>query len=213
MVFAAEPPEPPPPAPWRRRSPAALRLVDQLHGALAHLLRGEEIVVGARDHVDDGVADAENVETSCGHGIPLDEWSGKARRTIPADALEAIACRQWMTSAGGSPLESASGGHASCRLRATSPRSAARRSLSRLLGFVRDMGIAARARRRRLLRRLLRGPADRQLLPAPAGRGRAQCRLRADVAADQAGAKARAAPPILPRGAGARCCSRSARSR
>ncbi len=40
------------------------RLVDQLHGALAHLLLGEEIVVGARDHVDDRVADAEDVESS-----------------------------------------------------------------------------------------------------------------------------------------------------
>jgi hypothetical protein len=41
-----------------------VRLVDQLHGALAHVLPGEKVVVGARDDVDDGVADAEHVESS-----------------------------------------------------------------------------------------------------------------------------------------------------
>jgi hypothetical protein len=40
------------------------RLVDQLHGALVHVLPGEEVVVGARDDIDDGVADAEHVESS-----------------------------------------------------------------------------------------------------------------------------------------------------
>ena len=48
-------------------NPRRLRLVDQLHGSFAHLLLGEKVVVGARDHVDNGVADAENVETSGGH--------------------------------------------------------------------------------------------------------------------------------------------------
>ena len=43
------------------------RLVNQLHGALVHLLLAEEIIVGVRDHVDDGIADAEDIKTSCGH--------------------------------------------------------------------------------------------------------------------------------------------------
>jgi hypothetical protein len=40
------------------------RLVDQLHGALAHVLPDEKVVVGARDDVDDRVADAEHVVSS-----------------------------------------------------------------------------------------------------------------------------------------------------
>ena len=44
----------------RRRA----RLVDQRHAALVHALLDQEVVVGAREHIDDGVADAEHVETS-----------------------------------------------------------------------------------------------------------------------------------------------------
>ena len=47
---------------------AGLRLVDQGHGALAHRVTGEEVVLGAGDDVDDGVADAEHVEAEGGHG-------------------------------------------------------------------------------------------------------------------------------------------------
>ena len=43
------------------------RLVDQRHGALVHALRDQEIVLGAGDHVDDGVADAEHVVAGCRH--------------------------------------------------------------------------------------------------------------------------------------------------
>ena len=81
------------------------------------------------------------------------------------------------------------GGHASCRLRATSRRWAARRCC-RGCSDSSATWASRRCSAPALLRRLLRGPADRQLLPAPAGGGRAQCRLRADVAAHQAGAKA-----------------------
>ena len=39
------------------------RLVDQRHRALAHAVLEQKVVFGAGDHVDDGVADAEDVET------------------------------------------------------------------------------------------------------------------------------------------------------
>jgi hypothetical protein len=42
--------------------PRRLRLVDQLHGPLAHLLPREEVVIGAGNNVDNRVADAEDVE-------------------------------------------------------------------------------------------------------------------------------------------------------
>jgi len=51
---------------------------------------GEEIVVGARDHVDNGVADAEDVVTGCGHEILAAPWF-EAPRTITAELVEAIA--------------------------------------------------------------------------------------------------------------------------
>ena len=44
------------------------RLVDQRHRALVHRLGGEEGVVGLADHVDDGIADADDVELSGRHG-------------------------------------------------------------------------------------------------------------------------------------------------
>jgi hypothetical protein len=44
------------------------RRVDQMHRALGELLGDQKIVVDARHHVDDGVADAENVELGVGHG-------------------------------------------------------------------------------------------------------------------------------------------------
>ncbi len=50
---------------------------------------------------------------------------------------------------------------------------------SRLLGFARDVGIAAVLGAGVSFRRVFRGPADRQPLPSAAGRGRAQRRLRA----------------------------------
>ena len=57
------------------------RLVDQLHAALVHVLLDQEIVLGARKHVDNGVADAENVEAGGGHGISR---AGRARALYSA---------------------------------------------------------------------------------------------------------------------------------
>jgi hypothetical protein len=48
--------------------PRRLLRVDQPHRALVEPLGGEEGVVGGGDDVDDGVADAEDVEASVGHG-------------------------------------------------------------------------------------------------------------------------------------------------
>ena len=39
------------------------RLVDQRHGALVHALFEQEVFLGAGDHIDDRIADAENVVT------------------------------------------------------------------------------------------------------------------------------------------------------
>jgi hypothetical protein len=42
---------------------SGLRLIDQLHRALAHLLLGQEIIFGACNDIDNRVADAEDVES------------------------------------------------------------------------------------------------------------------------------------------------------
>ena len=39
------------------------RLVDQRHGAFVHALFEQEVFLGAGDHIDDRIADAENVVT------------------------------------------------------------------------------------------------------------------------------------------------------
>ncbi len=44
-----------------------LRLIDQLHGTLAHFMLGKKSLVGARDHVDNRIADTENIELRRGH--------------------------------------------------------------------------------------------------------------------------------------------------
>src|SRR5664280_1767506 len=46
------------------------RLVDQRHGAFVHAVRDQEIVLGAGDHVNDGVADADYVVAGGGHALP-----------------------------------------------------------------------------------------------------------------------------------------------
>jgi hypothetical protein len=43
------------------------RLVDQRHAALVHALRHQEIVLGAGDDVDNGIADAEHIVAGSGH--------------------------------------------------------------------------------------------------------------------------------------------------
>ncbi len=53
------------------------RLVDQRHAAFAHFLLHEEVVLGAGDHVDDGVADTEDVVTKVGHGKALCFWPAR----------------------------------------------------------------------------------------------------------------------------------------
>src|SRR5262249_55950915 len=61
-------------------------LVDELHAAFAHVLTDEEIVLGLGEHVDDGVADTEDIEAGCGHGN-----SGlEGARTIPGAFAGAI---------------------------------------------------------------------------------------------------------------------------
>jgi len=48
----------------KRRRP---RFVDERHRALAHGLLDQKVVVCARDHVDDGIADAEHIGAQNGH--------------------------------------------------------------------------------------------------------------------------------------------------
>ena len=55
-------------------------LVDQHHAALAHALGEQKIVLGAGNHVDDGIADTENVVAGCGH------WSSYHGSGYMADA-------------------------------------------------------------------------------------------------------------------------------
>jgi hypothetical protein len=47
------------------------RLVDELHGALVHLLGLEEGFVRMGEHVDNGVAEGENVDAILGHEEPV----------------------------------------------------------------------------------------------------------------------------------------------
>ena len=68
MVLAAEPPDFSTRLAHRLIDRLRARLVDQRHAALVHLLLDEEIVLGAGDHIDNGVADAENVVLEVGHG-------------------------------------------------------------------------------------------------------------------------------------------------
>ena len=109
-------------------------LVDQRHAALGHALLGQEIVVGAREHIDDGVADAEDIVAKRGHA-ELDRllWGrpalylpfpprqlrlcGAMRRYWPRKSIMSLARN--VVTVGGATL------------------------LSRLLGFVRDVAIAA----------------------------------------------------------------------
>ena len=79
MVLAAEPPELSIAGPIAVIDRARARLVDQRHAALVHAVRDQEIVLGARNHIDDGIADSENVVTGSGH-----EWFlvDERRRTI-----------------------------------------------------------------------------------------------------------------------------------
>jgi hypothetical protein len=46
-------------------------LVDQRHGALAHAMPDQEVVLGARDHVDNGIANADNVGAKRVHEVSV----------------------------------------------------------------------------------------------------------------------------------------------
>jgi hypothetical protein len=61
--------------PHRRVDALGRRRVDQRHRALRHALRGQEGVVGPRQHIHDRIADAEKIESSvhevrCQRGSP-----------------------------------------------------------------------------------------------------------------------------------------------
>src|SRR5262245_4094860 len=63
-----------------------LALIDQLHGALAHVVLGEKRVMRARNHIDNRIADTKDVETHRGHLKTL----SKSARTIAVKSLETI---------------------------------------------------------------------------------------------------------------------------
>src|SRR3954465_15077487 len=65
------------------------RLVDQRHPALVHAVLDQEIILGARDHVHDRVADAKNIELGGRHRrAPL--WGkGRTARRITGPGLRA----------------------------------------------------------------------------------------------------------------------------
>ena len=67
------------------------RLIDQLHGAFAHFLLRKEPVVGPRDHINDRIADTENIKSRRGHPKAL---PCKSARNIAVERLEAIALRR-----------------------------------------------------------------------------------------------------------------------
>ena len=57
------------------------RLVDQRHAAFVHALLEQKVVLGAGDHVNNGIADAENVVTGGGHEkLAMDEVDAEAAR-------------------------------------------------------------------------------------------------------------------------------------
>ena len=67
-------------------------LVDQRHAALLHVLLDQEIVLGAGNDIDDGIADSENVVAGRGHSlVPL---RLERRRTIAMRGTggKSIAC-------------------------------------------------------------------------------------------------------------------------
>ena len=67
--------------------------VDQLHAPLGHFVASEELVVGRREHVDDGVADGDYVQGSRGdigirHGWDPTQGSPRQNsRRVPTDSL------------------------------------------------------------------------------------------------------------------------------
>ena len=65
--------------PHVRIEPLRLLGVDQPHRAFDQAFARQEIVVGIGDHIDDGIADAQDIEARVGHST-LRGNSGKARR-------------------------------------------------------------------------------------------------------------------------------------
>src|SRR5262249_51045233 len=95
-------------------------LVDKLHASLAHALADQEIIFRLRQHVDDCIADAENIETGCGHGNSV--W--RERRAPSPRRAWRRNCSTTTTLSRASICYNARGGR-TCRWRAMSPRSAA----------------------------------------------------------------------------------------
>ncbi len=67
MVLPAEPPDISMPGPITRVERVGARRVDQRHRPLGEAMRREEGVVGVGEHVDDGIADADDIEGGCRH--------------------------------------------------------------------------------------------------------------------------------------------------
>ena len=74
------------PGPWRRRAASARSLVDERHGALREAVGVEELLGLVAEHVDEGVADADDVE-SPRHRVALRTAAigtgDAARRRVP----------------------------------------------------------------------------------------------------------------------------------
>jgi hypothetical protein len=74
--------------PHRSIEALGIGLIDEPHGALDETLDNEEVVVDARQHIDDGVADAEDIVGAVGHCSPLTQEVG--RRSIGGLAVSAM---------------------------------------------------------------------------------------------------------------------------
>ena len=59
--------------------PLRLLIVDQAHRALHQRVPDKEVLLGTGDHVDNGVADSEDVETGFGHEAPLSSGRTEGR--------------------------------------------------------------------------------------------------------------------------------------
>ncbi len=78
--------------PHVRIKPLGLLGVDQPHRALDQPFGGQEVVAGIGDHVDDGIADAQDIEARFGHQSLRKD--GEARRLAVRSARRNIASRE-----------------------------------------------------------------------------------------------------------------------
>ena len=88
MVLAAEPPDISVAGPMSAVDRQRAGLVDQRHAALGHAVAGEKALVGLHQHVENRIADPENVVFRCGHStgpvaaVRIWREIGPVRRTI-----------------------------------------------------------------------------------------------------------------------------------